>query len=369
MMEGFAGSTGFAGFRNSFAGHAGSGSGHELSVVGRPCHFHRDDAAAQHLSEGKELIVWRGNGFGDRQREALLIDRFDGRAHLADYHEFVKMKSMVSRGEEEEGGDHATVLDQERYGDLPGWPDDPLDGEPEPQPDPVIASGAASGAAAADPSHGSTAAAQAPAGETHEEEESPFSLPFQLPVHITEVPQTAKAHKIMAHTAAKTRKSRQLEILLKVKQADNPTLAFLEAGHALHPYYVFLRDEDPQPRQTSGEAGEAGGASEGASRNGVAAKPGLGLLGADYFETSSSDEDGGEEVANQGTRGRERDQDGQDTDGGQGDDEKGEEDKDPVEDMDSASSQAAEVSRQDSDQMQDPDHEDRGQSQGSDLDR
>jgi hypothetical protein len=43
-------------------------------------------------------------------------------------------------------------------------------------------------------------------------------------------------------TAKKAKDNPQFEVLLKVKQHNNPTFAFLDCAHELHAYYIWHRD-------------------------------------------------------------------------------------------------------------------------------
>ncbi len=40
----------------------------------------------------------------------------------------------------------------------------------------------------------------------------------------------------------------QVEVLLRVKQADRPTFGFLMPGHPLHDYFSWLKQNDPPVR-------------------------------------------------------------------------------------------------------------------------
>lgn len=56
-------------------------------------------------------------------------------------------------------------------------------------------------------------------------------------------PPTEKVHQIIAKTATFVSKhGGQSEIVLRVKQGDNPTFGFLMPNHHLHPYFRFLVD-------------------------------------------------------------------------------------------------------------------------------
>lgn len=58
-------------------------------------------------------------------------------------------------------------------------------------------------------------------------------------------PPTEKVHQIIARTAIFVSKhGGQSEIVLRVKQGDNPTFGFLMPDHYLHPYFRFLVDHE-----------------------------------------------------------------------------------------------------------------------------
>uniref|UniRef100_A0A2P2JW84 Uncharacterized protein MANES_03G133700 n=2 Tax=Rhizophora mucronata TaxID=61149 RepID=A0A2P2JW84_RHIMU len=76
------------------------------------------------------------------------------------------------------------------------------------------------------------------------EDESGFQPPFSVPDHLLQnLPPTEKVHQIIARTATFVSKhGGQSEIILRVKQGDNPTFGFLMPDHDLHPYFRFLVD-------------------------------------------------------------------------------------------------------------------------------
>ena len=49
-------------------------------------------------------------------------------------------------------------------------------------------------------------------------------------------------HDIILMTAKKAKHNPQFEVLLKVKQNNNPTFAFLDCAHELHAYYIWHRN-------------------------------------------------------------------------------------------------------------------------------
>lgn len=76
-------------------------------------------------------------------------------------------------------------------------------------------------------------------------------------------PPTEKLHQIIARTAKFVSKhGAQSEIVLRVKQGDNPTFGFLMPDHFLHPYFRFLVDRqdliEAQPNVETEEKKEGG---------------------------------------------------------------------------------------------------------------
>ncbi|XP_031404716.1 splicing factor, suppressor of white-apricot homolog isoform X2 [Punica granatum] len=118
--------------------------------------------------------------------------------------------------------------------------------------------------------------------QKNDDTESGFQPPFSVPEWLLQnLPPTEKLHQIIARTATFVSKNGgQSEIVLRVKQGDNPTFGFLMPDHHLHPYFRFLVDHQELLRSDTEEksSGEcAGGA--------------LSLLGAVY--------DSGEEEENE----------------------------------------------------------------------
>ncbi|XP_058220132.1 uncharacterized protein LOC131330530 isoform X3 [Rhododendron vialii] len=105
-------------------------------------------------------------------------------------------------------------------------------------------------------------------------------------------PPTEKVHQIIARTAVFVSKhGGQSEIVLRVKQGDNPTFGFLMPDHYLHAYFRFLVDhQDLVQSSTDGKAEtEKKGNTESNQTDGVVAGA-LSLLGSVYG--SGEDEDG-----------------------------------------------------------------------------
>ncbi|TYH74923.1 hypothetical protein ES332_D05G437700v1 [Gossypium tomentosum] len=142
-------------------------------------------------------------------------------------------------------------------------------------------------------------------GESNEQKdadvESSFRPPFPVPETLLQnLPPTKKVHQIMARTAIFVSKhGGQSEIVLRVKQGDNPTFGFLMPDHRLHPYFRFLVDHQELLSSNSiDEESKADGSLDQASsgRGGGA----LSLLGTVYG--TGEDEDGETENATEAKR-------------------------------------------------------------------
>ncbi|KAL4110890.1 hypothetical protein PRIC1_002575 [Phytophthora ramorum] len=206
-----------------------------LGVRGYSCQVFDDPQTAWKLHQEAHLIVWRGESDGD-----LRVDRFDARNLLEDRSLFRQLKKRKRKTsgdadadeevEVQDTGEDTAETEQQllhrlRFGDYPveflpkeetfatenkfpyQYPEDDSDQESD--------------------------------GEALE-------LPWMVPGHL-KVPKTKKRHAILEATANKVRGHPQLEIMLKVKLRENKKFRFLDTSHALHGYYCFLRDENPQP--------------------------------------------------------------------------------------------------------------------------
>ncbi|KAL4198906.1 hypothetical protein AMTRI_Chr03g48420 [Amborella trichopoda] len=112
-------------------------------------------------------------------------------------------------------------------------------------------------------------------------------------------PSTEKIHQIIARTALfVSERGGQSEIILRVKQGNNPTFGFLMPNHNLHPYFRYLVDhpelmvptkDKPIPQQDDGES------DMGQNQSCSVVGEGLSLLGSIYG--SGEDEDGSVDAA------------------------------------------------------------------------
>lgn len=110
-----------------------------------------------------------------------------------------------------------------------------------------------------------------------------FYPPFPVPERLLQnLPPTEKIHQIIARTALfVSQHGGQSEIVLRVKQGDNPTFGFLMPDNKLHPYFRYLVDnQDFLKADSDGKAMEEKGYKEQAGN--VANGGALSLLGSVY---------------------------------------------------------------------------------------
>ncbi|KAG6582825.1 Splicing factor [Phytophthora cinnamomi] len=205
-----------------------------LGVRGYSCQVFDDPETAWKLHKESHLIAWRGESDGD-----LRVDRFDARNLLEDrslFRQLKKRKRRTSGGDSEAkagasgSGEEGEETEQQklhrlRFGDYSV--------EFPPSEETFAAE--------------NKFAYQYPEdGDDQESDGEVFEPQWAVPDSIV-LPKTKKRHAILEATANKVRGNPQLEIMLKVKLSENVKFRFLDPSHALHAYYCFLRDENPQP--------------------------------------------------------------------------------------------------------------------------
>ncbi|XP_064975793.1 uncharacterized protein LOC135618657 isoform X1 [Musa acuminata AAA Group] len=215
----------------------------DLAVEGRHALLFDDDATAAFVNARDALVPWSGD-------PALLIDRYDVR-HLLDRIPPRPPVRAASRLCEVPAVDGVTSsqLDRERYLDLPlSGPDADPGGDDDARGSLSGTTKDSDGTYQAVPfSYGNTANAvdskNSDSGLTNSCYRPPFLIPERLQCNL---PPTEKLHQIIARTATfVSQHGGQSEIVLRVKQGDNPTFGFLMPDHHLHEYFRFLV-EHPQ---------------------------------------------------------------------------------------------------------------------------
>ncbi|CAN7122250.1 unnamed protein product [Brassica rapa subsp. narinosa] len=195
----------------------------DLEIVGRHALFFDDDSMATFVNSPTALVDWN----------SLFIDRYDVR-HLLSSLPPPRPKRRRSVSDDP---NLDADLDHERYLDLPA--DSPSPSHDESDINDGSASTNAAGFRAVPYSYGSSSDF---GDQKIADTESGFIPPFPVPDYLLQhLPPTEKLHQIMARTSSfVSNHGGQSEIVLRVKQGDNPTFGFLMPDHHLHPYFRFL---------------------------------------------------------------------------------------------------------------------------------
>ncbi|RLN98813.1 hypothetical protein BBJ28_00001406 [Nothophytophthora sp. Chile5] len=243
------------------AGGAGSNA-LALGVRGYACQVFDEPAAAWALHQETHLIPWRGES-----RDSLRVDRFDARNLLEDKTLFRQLKKKPrTTGNSISKSADWTRADVTVPALTPAGDGDVQDSKETEQ----------------QMLHrlrfGDYAMEFSPREEAAAENKFPYTYPEDQSDEESdgEAFEPLWAHAILAATANKVRGRPQLEVMLKVSDAvlvcqwmglprpptefrcdcmqvklsANAKFRFLDASHALHGYYCFLRDENPQPPTT-----------------------------------------------------------------------------------------------------------------------
>ncbi|GMH24354.1 hypothetical protein Nepgr_026197 [Nepenthes gracilis] len=196
----------------------------ELEVVGRHALLFDDDATAAFVNSKEALVEWN----------SLSIDRYDVRHLLSNSADLFRKHRKKSSSSPPSDSQLESELDLERYADLP-----PPSDEPE-----TNAAMDAAGYHSVPFSYGNAADITDQKNFEVDLESTGFHPPFPVPESLLQhLPPTEKVHLIIARTAMFVSKhGGQSEIVLRVKQGDNPTFGFLMPHHHLHPYFKYLVD-------------------------------------------------------------------------------------------------------------------------------
>ncbi|PON91931.1 Suppressor of white apricot protein [Trema orientale] len=202
----------------------------DLEVVGRHALLFDDDANAAFVNSRDALVEWN----------SLFIDRYDVR-HLLSGPPPPRNRRLHHLGSSSSPSDLPDAslepdLDHERYLDLPP-PSDEQEQDAGKDAEPMVDGGYRAVAF----SYGNLDEASE---QKNSDAESVFRPPFPVPESLLQnLPPTEKIHQIIARTATFVSKhGGQSEIVLRVKQGDNPTFGFLMPDHHLHAYFRFLVD-------------------------------------------------------------------------------------------------------------------------------
>ncbi|KAI3810062.1 hypothetical protein L1987_19669 [Smallanthus sonchifolius] len=192
-----------------------------IEIYGRHALLFDDDTSAAFVNSDDALVEWN----------SLLIDRYDVRHLLSSPPPSRRRRNPQTSHSSSADAD----LDYERYLDLPPPSEEE---EEDAKPEPV------GGFNAVPFSYGNDGDSNNQNTTETEREVPKFHPPFPIPDRLVQsLPLTEKVHQIIARTALFVSKNGgQSEIILRVKQGDNPTFGFLMPDHHLHPYFRFLVD-------------------------------------------------------------------------------------------------------------------------------
>ncbi|KAK9268367.1 hypothetical protein L1049_000116 [Liquidambar formosana] len=248
----------------------------DLEVVGRHALLFDDDATAAFVNSSDALVDWN----------SLLIDRYDVRHLLPSPPPPRKRRRHSSPPLASSGDPLQLELDHERYLDLPSPSDEQDNGEE------CVDAGAYHSVAF---SYG-----YPDDSANQKKDDAGFHPPFPVPESLLQsLPPTEKIHQIIARTAMfVSNHGGQSEIVLRVKQGDNPAFGFLMPDHHLHTYFRFLVDHPELLKSDSDgkyQEEDKKADTEDNQKGGVGGSGALSLLGSVYG--SGEDEDGATEDA------------------------------------------------------------------------
>ena len=126
---------------------------------------------------------------------------------------------------------------------------------------------------------------------------------------ITFQPKTRREYNIIKFTAERVRSTTQFEVLLKVKESNNPDFDFLKGTHALNPFYQWMKDENDEREHEHEHEHEQIRGSVDSTCSGKEMKQeilkeednAMGLLNLNMYGSSSSDDESDNELGIQHT--------------------------------------------------------------------
>ncbi|WOL18430.1 hypothetical protein Cni_G27225 [Canna indica] len=264
----------------------------DLAIEGRHALLFADDTIAAFVNSHDALVPWSGDN-------TLLVDRYDAR-HLLDRipPRPPRRVSTCLHEEPPVGGITASEIDHERYLDLPPAMDSVDAGSDNDDGDArktlSDTTKVLNGTFQAVPfSYGNTNDAadimKSDYGLTYSDYRPPFPIPERL---LRNLPPTEKLHQIIARTATfVSQHGGQSEIVLRVKQGNNPTFGFLMPDHHLHDYFRFLVDHPQLLKSdtTKDESQDKDKLDEQNAKMLDAGSGALSLLGSFYGSTEDDD--------------------------------------------------------------------------------
>ncbi|XP_042062568.1 splicing factor, suppressor of white-apricot homolog isoform X1 [Salvia splendens] len=247
----------------------------DMEIIGRHSLLFDDDAMLAFVNSGDALVEWH----------SLQIDRYDVR-HLLSAPPPPRRRNCSYEPRTSDDPSIEFLIDQERYLDLPSESNQPDLEEKEEEKSPN-----SFGYHAIAFSYGNTDDSADQKTTDIEMEAKGYLPPFFVPGDIV-MPPAEKLHQIIARTAIFVSKhGGQSEIILRVKQGDNPTFGFLMPDHHLHTYFRYLVEHPellhPEIDEISQDGGKMGTEHNNSGNIGGA----LSLLGSVYGSGEDEDAD------------------------------------------------------------------------------
>eukprot|EP01138_Halocafeteria_seosinensis_P006026 gb/GECG01006159.1/.p1 GENE.gb/GECG01006159.1/~~gb/GECG01006159.1/.p1 ORF type:complete len:473 (+),score=77.15 gb/GECG01006159.1/:1-1419(+) len=196
---------------------------YSLALRGLSCTLFRNEKARSSVEIQHNLVPILGD-------ESNLSDRFDVRHLLYSLEALKSAEPMSEQNTQTKTKGQillSDALEKQRYKDI--LPETPLQSV-------TSAAGIACCCAGTD----TTATTSSVDAQTKEDGSVEFVTPFFIPGHIKTPSKWAK-HLRIAHTARKVHERPQLEVMLRVRQKENPSFSFLFDSDELFPYYTFLK--------------------------------------------------------------------------------------------------------------------------------
>ncbi|GAB5359674.1 hypothetical protein AAMO2058_000563300 [Amorphochlora amoebiformis] len=237
----------------------------EISITGYQARIFRNDKVALRMDSGAHLTPWNG-------QETIKIDRFDVRAMLSGPKDLEKNLPDRTYAEDEVS---ESIVERERYIDYLEWKKNPatiMEVEEEPPPPPTdpapeevspvpVSADAAGGLGVASiltadvdnaPSSAGAGAGGVGAGfEVEAKAEKKFVPSFHVPPGVIP-PSSLGLHKVIEKTVGYVVKAGgQAEVVLKVRQQDNPLFDFLKIDDKHYPYYMYLKESGVRHDETT----------------------------------------------------------------------------------------------------------------------
>jgi hypothetical protein len=186
-----------------------------MFVEGKRIEIEENDEYATKIENGEHLMLWNSNLLDD-----LWIDKYDVRMFFVDSDEFQYLPEIEEKdsclGRYDNIDSEEEEIMSERYQDLTNITEDEF--------------------------------------FTQDSQTIPQTLPkeeaYQLPSYVSlpsniEIPKTLKLFQKIAHTTKSIRMNPQLEVLLRVRQSENPAFSFLNPGNNLYPFYQVILTISP----------------------------------------------------------------------------------------------------------------------------